>query len=276
MVIDCFTFFNELDLLEVRLQELYDNIDKFVIVEAAVTQSLLDKPFYFEENKDRYKKYLDKIVHIKIEKNECVNNDGNLWKMENFQRNYITKGVNSLGLNLHDIILISDLDEIPRKQSIQALKLVFSQEESQSPTLCSLELDFFAYYLNLKASNRSWVGTAACNFGTFKQYTPQSIRASKDYYPRLTNAGWHFSWLGGYEKVYEKSLSCIEPFDKSKLPSLEEFRQHFEDFKFSGNKFFIHLEQLDKKETPFSRIEIDEYFPQSILDNLNKYSDYII
>jgi beta-1,4-mannosyl-glycoprotein beta-1,4-N-acetylglucosaminyltransferase len=275
MIIDCFTFFNELDLLQVRLEELYSHVDKFVLVEAAVTQSLLDKPFYFEDNKHKLSKFQDKIVHIKIPKNECVNNDDNLWNMENFQRNYIQKAVIDLHPDARDIIMISDLDEIPRQQSIQALKTVFSDPKNHD-LIYSLELDFFAYFLNLKASNRSWVGTTACNFSTFKQHSCQSIRNSKDYYPLIVNAGWHFSWLGGYEKIYQKSLSCIEPFDKTKLPSLEQFKEHFEKFKQSGDRFFIHLEQLDKKETPFSRVNIDKYFPEVILNNLNHYSDHII
>ena len=54
MIIDCFPFFNELDVLELRLNILDSVVDKFVLVEASKTQSLIDKPFYFEDNKDRF------------------------------------------------------------------------------------------------------------------------------------------------------------------------------------------------------------------------------
>ena len=67
MIIDCFPFFNELDVLDIRLNILNEVVDKFVLVEASKTQSKIDKPFYFEQNKNRYSKFLDKIVHIKIE-----------------------------------------------------------------------------------------------------------------------------------------------------------------------------------------------------------------
>ena len=65
-IYDCFIFFNELDLLEIRLSELYNYVDYFVIVEANKTFKGKSKPFYFEENKQKYKKYLDKIIHVKV------------------------------------------------------------------------------------------------------------------------------------------------------------------------------------------------------------------
>ena len=59
MIVDCFPFFNELDLLEIRLNILKDVVDKFVLVEASKTQTKLDKPFYFEDHKDRFADFLD-------------------------------------------------------------------------------------------------------------------------------------------------------------------------------------------------------------------------
>ena len=64
-VYDCFPFFNELDLLEIRLDALYDEVDYFVISECDYTFSGLSKPFYFEDNKEKFSKYMDKIIHIK-------------------------------------------------------------------------------------------------------------------------------------------------------------------------------------------------------------------
>ena len=108
MIIDCFPFFNELDVLELRLNILDSVVDKFVLVEASKTQSLIDKPFYFEDNKDRFAKFLHKIVHIKVQ--DYPNEGG--WAMENFQRNCILRGLKHLDLNTHDIVGISDVDEI--------------------------------------------------------------------------------------------------------------------------------------------------------------------
>ena len=61
-VYDCFPFFNELDILEVRLQELWDTVDNFIILEASTTYVGNPKSYLFDENKDRYAKYMDKII----------------------------------------------------------------------------------------------------------------------------------------------------------------------------------------------------------------------
>lgn len=273
MIIDAFPFFNELDLLEIRLNELYPIVDKFVLVEAELTQSLKPKPLYFEDNKNRFDKFLDKIVHVKVEAKECPSNQKDLWEMENFQRNKIQHGLNSLDINDNDIILISDLDEIPSAEIVSLAPDIMSKK--QNP-IFSVEMDFYAYFLNLKATSRKWIGTVCCSNKILKNHSPQIIRNNKDFLDKATNCGWHFSWLGGYQKVYEKSLSCIEPFDKSTLPTLEDFKVYFDNFISSDKKFFIHLENLSKKQTEFSKVQIDDSFPKFLIENKEKFSPYIL
>lgn len=269
MIVDSFTFFNELDLLELRLEELYNVVDKFVLVEASKTQSLLDKPFYFEENKLRYSKFLDKIIHVKV--TNCPDNSSNLWEMENFQRNCISRGLNEINLNDEDWVLISDLDEIPKSAFIKKIN------EIENADLFSIEMQFSAYFLNLKASHRKWIGTVASKFKNIRSRDIQFFRNVKDSLPLAKDSGWHFSWLGGYEKIYEKAKSCIEPFDKSTLPSKEEFESHFNDsFLENEFKFFLHLENLSKKEIAFEKTNIDGSYPLAILNDLNKFKKYIL
>ena len=268
MIIDCFPFWKELDILEIRLNELYSTVDKFVLVEASRTQSLLLKPYFFEKNKERFAKFLDKIIHLKIE--DYPENSSNLWNMENFQRNCITRGLNQLNLLDEDIVLISDVDEIPSAKSLRQLK------ENKNFECGSFSLNFFAYFLNLMCSNRKWIGTTAVKYRILKQYTPQFFRGLKDSLPIIPNGGWHFSWCGGYKEVYEKAHACIEPFDKTALPSIEEFQKHFENFLKSDNKFFIHLENLSKQETEFKKTNIDQSFPKFVLENQDKLNSFIL
>jgi beta-1,4-mannosyl-glycoprotein beta-1,4-N-acetylglucosaminyltransferase len=268
MIVDAFTFFNELDLLEVRLEELYSVVDKFIIVEATRTQSLLSKPLYFDNNKERYSKYQDKIIHIVVD--DDISNKDNLWTMEHFQRNCITRGLDKLKLQDNDLVLISDLDEIPRADIIKEI-------DASSIDVCSLNMVFSAYFINLIASNRSWIGTVCARAKYFKAHLPQDFRNNKDYIqPLISDAGWHFSWLGGYEKIYEKAQSCIEPFDKSQIPSKEDIDKYFKDFLKNENKFFIHTENLSKKEIPFHKIDIDMTFPEFIINNQHKLSGFIL
>ncbi|HZX73462.1 MAG TPA: hypothetical protein VFE57_03515, partial [Cyclobacteriaceae bacterium] len=67
MVVDCFTFFNELDLLEIRLNILNETVDRFVLVEATRTFQNNPKPLYFNENKKRFEAFLPKITHIIVD-----------------------------------------------------------------------------------------------------------------------------------------------------------------------------------------------------------------
>ena len=132
LIYDCFTFFNECDLLEHRLKYLYDVVDKFVLVEMSRTQRGELKDFFYEKNKERYSNYANKIVHIKITDDMIGNlhpklkkdKRGNIfdWRYENFQRDGITYGLSECKDD--DIVIISDLDEIPNKRIIEEIKKI--------------------------------------------------------------------------------------------------------------------------------------------------------
>ena len=106
-IYDCFTFFNELEILKIRLNEMYDAVDYFVLVESEETFRGAPKPLFFYENKNAFTRYKDKIIHI-IVKGKFET--GSPWAREAFQRNQIMRGLENCKKN--DIILISDVDEI--------------------------------------------------------------------------------------------------------------------------------------------------------------------
>lgn len=113
-----------------RLEELNDHVDYFVLVESIETQRGDPKPLYFQENRHLFKKYLPKIKHIIVD--ECLTDTidpttGLCWDRENFQRKCIMRGLQQCD-NL-DIIMISDLNEIPRTQTLEMLKLLFYREK---------------------------------------------------------------------------------------------------------------------------------------------------
>jgi beta-1,4-mannosyl-glycoprotein beta-1,4-N-acetylglucosaminyltransferase len=276
MVYDCFTFFNELDLLELRLNELDGVVDHFVIVEAGKTQSLIDKPFYFEENKSRYEKFLHKIIHVNVE--DYPDNKENLWQMENHQRNCISRGLQDA--NDDDLVLISDADEIPHKEIVKFLdKSLYCQaniEQYNIGRLVSFKMSFHAYYLNL-ISEGYWIGTVAGRAKEMKEYGhPQFARRAKDHVPQVIG-GWHFSWLGGWERIYEKAISCIEPLDKSNLPSKEQYKDFFSGpFIESEQKKFIKTEDLSGTSKSLSKVEINEAFPEYIIENPELFKKFIL
>ena len=88
-IFDCFTFYNELDLLQIRLEELYDVVNHFVLVEATTTFTNRPKEMLFKQNRARYSKYLDKIIYVPVE----LPGSSNAWDNERAQRNAILQEI---------------------------------------------------------------------------------------------------------------------------------------------------------------------------------------
>ena len=131
MIIDCFPFFNELDLLDIRLKLLDDIVDKVILVESTRTFTLTKKRLFYNENKNRYSKYKNKITHIIVDDSPALFNKFFIHKLKNifwllknkksiflnahdidfYQKNQVSKGLRNCDEN--DILILSDLDEIP-------------------------------------------------------------------------------------------------------------------------------------------------------------------
>jgi len=214
-IIDCFVFNNEFEILELRLKLLNEKIDNFVLVESKQTHSGKPKPCYFEQNKELFQEYLHKIVHIVIDKfpdemlyepsETDVPQDLHIhWFRENFQRNEILKGLYKLKLNHEDIILISDLDEIPDPNKIDLFieSLPIDDFGFQLQKWCIWDFDRFHGGL--------WPGTAGVKWEVLLKTTPQEIRKNRysdDKFHTKEAYGWHCSWFGGIDAVMDKLRS---------------------------------------------------------------------
>ena len=118
-VYDCFTFFNELDLLEIRLNELNDVVDYFVLVESKRSFQNKQKSCYYLDNLDRFSKFNHKIIRLEIPEDKFNNNS---WDNEKLSWNYIITALDNA--KSEDIIMISALDEIPKKETIIMIYLL--------------------------------------------------------------------------------------------------------------------------------------------------------
>ena len=118
MIYDTFMFFNELDLLEIRLNYLSPVVDRFVLVESTMTHTGKQKPLLYAENNGRFTKFLDKVTHIVVDMLPHIANLGyqEAFENENYQRNQITRGLGDAKTD--DVILLSDVDEIPTHSGI--------------------------------------------------------------------------------------------------------------------------------------------------------------
>ncbi len=208
-IFDCFTFFNELDLLEFRLQLLDSQIDFFVIAESNLTHSGMAKPYNFELNKERYSRWLHKIIYLPIQQSAAGlvfdpeqqqhNPSNGSWQLETSQRASLSLAAEKISAD--DIVIVGDLDEIPDPAIFKNIR------PGQLPL--SISMLFHNYYMNYqyKKKERWWNGSVVCTGKQFKENSPQLFRDNRNNYKRIKKGGWHFSYLGGYEKIRHKLLS---------------------------------------------------------------------
>ncbi len=209
MVYDCFSYWDEDLLLDLRLNILNDHVDFFVIVEGNKTWQNNPKKLKFDINK--FQKFKDKIIYIPV---EDLPDGNNPYLRENHQRNCIVRGLNKAQIN--DFIIISDLDEIPNPDVIKFFKkemkyAVFKQKH-------------FYYKFNLQSKNfPHWFGSRICVFNELK--SPQWLRDLKfkkrpfwKFNKRrlnniLPNGGWHFCNLKTFDKLKYKYENLCETND---------------------------------------------------------------
>jgi len=293
-IIDCFMFFDEEMLLDLRLNILDKFVDQFVIVESSYTHSGKEKKLIFDINK--YSKFKEKINYIVLKDppkgiEEISNNDSegeisrkeilNALKRENLQRDTIFNGLKDADKN--DWIIISDLDEIPDLTNINfnniKNKIIFFKQK------------VFYYKLNLELKTLRWIGSKACKKKNLK--SPQWLRDIKDkIYPKwrvdilfsnkkyndiffIENGGWHFSFVKKPEDIKKKLKSYlhhreydVDPIDINKIQNL------------INSKSVIYDHRVDKTEYKFGggqkleKIDL-EFLPRYISSNKEKYLDWL-
>jgi beta-1,4-mannosyl-glycoprotein beta-1,4-N-acetylglucosaminyltransferase len=210
-IYDCFTFNNELDLLELRLEEMSNGVDYFVIVEADHTFQGHRKTLHLKENWDKFSKWHDKIIHVIV---DDMPNNGDPWHNEHHQRNSIMKGLTSAADD--DFIIVGDVDEILRESTLESLR-------SNPRDLVGFRMPYFNFRLNymlLKDRETYHVWSS----GSKKKHllpNPESFRnrrfalqnAPYNYDDGRTkvfeHAGWHFTYLGDSSWVRNKIQSLI-------------------------------------------------------------------
>ena len=194
-IFDCILFFNELEILDLRLMTLNEVVDYFVLVEANKTFTGNTKEFVFENNRNLYEDYLNKIIHIKVEDTPPLDRSKDVWTIEKFQRNSITRGL--LNANDKDRIIISDVDEIPDPEIISRVK--------ESRRTLTFNQRFFYYYVNCM-SNRTWNGSVITSFFNVRTQSPQTLRDRARHHGvnRIQKSGWHYTYMGGVGKIRTK------------------------------------------------------------------------
>lgn len=193
-IVDCFVFYNELEMLDFRLKELDSIVDYFVLVESTKTFAGNPKRLYFEQNKARYTSYSTKIIHVIV---DDLPETTDPWVREHWQRSAITRGLAKLDLGADDIVIISDVDEIADVDRLVAIKT------SGLDGLFSLEQDLYYYNLT-NCFDFKWNNAKILNYATYVQLgkTPAELRIMV--VPTIPKGGWHFSFFGNVDMIINK------------------------------------------------------------------------
>jgi beta-1,4-mannosyl-glycoprotein beta-1,4-N-acetylglucosaminyltransferase len=207
-IYDCFMFWNETELLYMRLDILYNYVDKFIICESKESHSknVIKEEFVFIQNKQMYQKFMDKIIFIPVDKlpfegdftlDKNNKDSWNNWHNENWQRKHLVTGI--VDAKEDDIIAISDLDEI-----YDPLVLSTVHSNIDRYNIIGINHKLFYYYVN-NLKEQLWQGSF---FLKKKSITSpdiiQTIRNRRTSLPCYINGGWHYSWMGGEDRVSDK------------------------------------------------------------------------
>ena len=273
-IYDCFCYFNEDMILELRLETLWDYVDYFVISEAIFTQVGVSKSLNF--NLEKFDKYKEKIRYLVVD--HYPPGELDFWKNENYQRNYLENGL--YDANDDDWILVSDLDEIPRPETIKKFDpKKFKRGDFQQRA--------YAYRLNnlfISADNAPsiWQGSKVTTYKLFKDFfknatAVRSYKSSgflrgikrawfkKTQVQQIDNGGWHFTWMLSLEKLILKMESIAEQ---------QHNRPEFKNPEYIQHQIDNGLDVIDPKSRYIAQSVTLPEFPGYLVSNQDKYKDW--
>ncbi len=249
MIYNGFIFFNEFNMLDIRLHELWDIVDKFILVESHQTHRGGEKRLWFNERKDEYKQFESKIIHIIHD----LPNDLNPWVNENEHRRGILRGC--MDLKPEDYLIINDADEIPRASAIKDF----------NGDMAALYMKFFYYKFNLINAG-TWKSSMIVRWGSMIEDINKyrTDRNNFENVPIIPDAGWHFSkvyCMANLKYMFKECLAddlfhpiIVDNLEKMAAEGITDWCGYRNEFK---------------------KCEIDETYPEWFRNNLDKFKDYI-
>jgi len=276
-IFDSFRFFNELDLLEIRFNLLYDLVDHFVITECPYTIMGDEKPLYYWENRKRFDKFNDKVIHDVmdnipdnfddyIERKGYHTPYGSIdpncghryidiplrYQRDIYARNYTAYSIEKAGAKSDDVIITSDADEIINPLILQNMDWFDGYNH-----YVTLQRTFY-YQLNV-LREEDWMGSRICNWFKLRNTSVDQLRQSHQDSYRIEQGGWHWSYFGSVDTIQQKLKACADSHHGAEdLP-----------------------DKVDMGKDPVGRsnlygaVPLDDSFPEYILNNQEKYSKFI-
>ena len=283
MVYDLIPFFNEIDILKLRLGILDPYVDKFIIEESTTTFSGEPKELCFERNKDLFREYLDKIIYIVVDEDKDFKVTH---ERDYFQKNHLIQGLDQVGVTSEDVIIFGDADEIPNPAVLKDIVdnfdntkvyhlaqrnfYVYMNNEEKSGTLMSITGEF----PDIPQADRKWLGTKITSINNIPR---EGIVRLRDLVSvcdkrsvRVANGGWHFGYMGGNgEKDPTKRIGV-----KVKAAAHQEYNDR-EVLKETMDHLILGHDIFGRN-AHFERCEIDNSYPQYLREHLAEYSHLVM
>jgi beta-1,4-mannosyl-glycoprotein beta-1,4-N-acetylglucosaminyltransferase len=281
-VYDCFCYFNEDMLLELRLETLWEHVDWFVISEASYSHAGVARQTQFDIK--RFDKYASKIRYIRLDQRPEGPND--FWKNENFIRNNLTKGLFDAQPN--DLILISDLDEIPNPEKIKEYQPRYLRGD--------FDQRYYSYFLNnywlgdvdekgiLKPNSNIWRGSKITTYRHFMDFFKGNATSVRSYKSSgiwrsikrawfrqfnvqlLKNGGWHFTWVFTMENLVKKiENTAHQEYNKKEYKEpiyIERMIRAGKDFHKPNSRYQAQL--------------LDHQFPEYLVQHADKFREFLL
>lgn len=277
MVYDCIPFFNEIDILNLRLHILDPLVDRFIIEEATVTFSGEPKELCFEKNKELFREFLPKIEYIVVDDSPA---GMTTHERDKFQKNALEKGIKDA--SDEDVIILSDVDEIPNPKVLAKIIEQFDPDK-----VYHLAQRMFYCYLNMEevsgkllsttgefpgVERKMWLGTKV--FG--KKSIPENgiifLREASTAAPeavRVADGGWHFGYMGSSrESNVSKRIG-----DKVVAAAHQEYND--QDTLAEARDRILLGQDIFGRNARFERVEIDESYPEYLRSHLDEY-EYLV
>jgi beta-1,4-mannosyl-glycoprotein beta-1,4-N-acetylglucosaminyltransferase len=282
IVYDCFCYFNEDMLLELRLETLWDYVDYFVISEASYSHSGVARETQFDI--ERFDKYSSKIRYIRLDQRPDGTND--FWKNENFIRNNLIKGL--LDAKSDDLILISDLDEIPNPEKIKEYQPCYLRGD--------FDQRYYSYFLNnywlgdvddqgiIKPNSNIWRGSKITTYQHFMDFFKGNATSVRSYKSSgiwrsikrawfrkfsvqlIERGGWHFTWVFTMENLLKKIENTAH----------QEYNEIFYKDPVYIEKMIRSGRDFHKPNSRYQAQILDEQFPKYLVEHQDKFKDFLL
>lgn len=273
MVYDCIPFFNELDILKLRLHILDPIVDKFIIEEATVTFSGEPKELCFEKNKAMFQQFLPKIEYIVVEDSP---KEASTHERDKFQKNALAKGLT--GAADEDVIILSDVDEIPNPRALETIIADFDPDkiyhlaqrmfycfinmEEVSGNLLSITGDFPG------VEKKMWLGTKVFSKKSIPEKGIIELRQAPTTAPnavRVAEGGWHFGYMGSRQET------DVSRRIGTKVVAAAHQEYNNADTLAEARDKLIMGQDIFGRDARFKRVEVDESYPEYLLKHIEEY-----